>query len=125
MCEVKITNTMIAMIFSATMMLFAFADSRIPRTSKIVSSITIMNAGQLNPKCQPGAYSALPCRSASPDGKYAGEIQRKSGCTPNQSSRFTMCAENPTLTAMFETAYSRIKSQPIIHAISSPIVAYV
>ncbi len=116
---------MIAMIFSATITVFASADSRIPRTSSTVSSITMMNAGQLNPKCQPGAYRVLPCRSESPEGRYAGVIQRKSGCTPNQSSRFTTCAENPTLTAMFETAYSRIKSQPMIQAISSPIVAYV
>ena len=36
-----------------------------------------------------------------------------------------MCAENPTQTAMLLTAYSRIKSQPMIHAINSPIVAYV
>ena len=107
------------------MMLFAFADSRIPRTRITVSSITIMNAGQLNPKCQPGSYSVFPCKSASPDGKYAGVIHRNSGCTLNQFSRFTTCAVNPTLFAMFVTAYSRIKSQPIIHAINSPIVAYV
>ena len=34
-----------------------------------------------------------------------------------------MCAAKPTLTAILLTAYSSIKSQPIIHAISSPIVA--
>ena len=30
----------------------------------------------------------------------------------------------PTLTLMFEKAYSRIKSHPMIHAINSPSVAY-
>ena len=34
-----------------------------------------------------------------------------------------MYAENPTATAMFETAYSRIRSHPMIHATNSPIVA--
>src|SRR3984957_7400266 len=123
MRDAKITKTMMAVIFSATITVFTFADSRIPRTSSTVNNITMINAGQLNPKCQPGAYKAFPCRSESPEGRYAGVIQRKSGCTPNQSSKFTTCAENPTLTAIFETAYSRIKSQPMIQAISSPIVA--
>ncbi len=54
------------MIFSSTITLFVSADSRIPRTSTTVSSITMMNAGQLNPKCQPGAYSTFPCKSVSP-----------------------------------------------------------
>ena len=31
----------------------------------------------------------------------------------------------PTATAATETAYSRIRSQPMIQAISSPMVAYV
>ncbi len=48
------TNTRIATIFSSTMILFVSADSLIPRTRITVSSITIMNAGQLNPKCHPG-----------------------------------------------------------------------
>ncbi len=37
-CEAKITKTMIAVIFKATITLLAFADSRMPRTSKISSS---------------------------------------------------------------------------------------
>ena len=55
--------------------------------------------------------------------RYAGEIHRRSGCTPNQSSRLTMCWEKPTLTAMLLTAYSRMRSQPMIQAMSSPMVA--
>ena len=49
-----ITNARIATIFSSTMALFASADSRIPRTSTTVISITIRNAGMLKPKCHPG-----------------------------------------------------------------------
>src|SRR5437660_154232 len=37
----------------------------------------------------------------------------------------TRWAAKPTLTAMLLTAYSRIRSHPMIHAISSPMVAYV
>jgi hypothetical protein len=39
------------------------------------------------------------------------------------SSRSLKYAENPTATAMFETAYSRIKSHPITQAKISPRVA--
>ena len=39
------------------------------------------------------------------------------------SSRSLKYAENPTATAMFETAYSRIRSQPMIQAKISPRVA--
>ena len=66
------------------MTLLVSADSRMPRTSTTVSSMTIRNAGMLKPKCQPGAYSMLPCRSVRPPGRYAGEIQRSAGCQPNQ-----------------------------------------
>jgi hypothetical protein len=49
------TNSRMATIFRSTITLFVSADSRIPRTRTTVSSMTIMNAGQLNPKCHPGA----------------------------------------------------------------------
>ena len=82
------------------------------------------NAGMLKPKCQPGCVEIiLPARSCMPVGRYAGEIHCRDGCRPNQSSRSTRCAEKPTLTAMLLNAYSRIRSQPMIHATSSPIVA--
>src|SRR5216684_1536412 len=48
------TNTRIAMIFISTITLLVSADSRMPRTRMTVRSITMMNAGQLKPKCQPG-----------------------------------------------------------------------
>ena len=45
----------IARIFSRTITLFVSADSLIPLTRITVSSITMTNAGQLKPKCQPGS----------------------------------------------------------------------
>src|SRR5665213_1282528 len=77
-----------------------------------------MKAGRLKPKCQPGVYRVLPYKSCRPPGRYAGEIQRSAGWMPIQSIRSTICAANPTLTAMLEKAYSRVKSPPMIHAIS-------
>src|SRR3954470_17038943 len=60
-----ITKAKMAPIFRITIALFAFADSLMPRTSRTVNSITITNAGQLNPKCQPlpGVYAGLDHRS--------------------------------------------------------------
>src|SRR5438270_12043200 len=84
-------NARMAAIFSNTMMLLVSADSRIPRTSTTVKIMTIRNAGQLNPKCQPSLNNGLPCRSDNPLGKYAGEIHLSGGCQPNQSIRFTSC----------------------------------
>ncbi len=110
-------------IFRITITLLASADSRMPRTRTTVNSITMRNAGMLKPKCQPGAYSTSPFRSLKPDGRYAGEIQRRDGCHPNQSNPSTRWAAKPTLTAMLLTAYSRIRSQPMIQAINSPMVA--
>jgi len=44
--------------------------------------------------------------------------------TPNRlSSSSLKYWPQPTATAATETEYSRIRSQPMIHAISSPIVA--
>ena len=40
------------------------------------------------------------------------------------SSRSLKYWPQPTATAATEIPYSRIRSQPMIHAISSPIVAY-
>ena len=42
---------------------------------------------------------------------------------PSQSSRSTMWAAKPTETLMLEKAYSRMRSQPMIQAMSSPMVA--
>ena len=47
------TNTRMATIFRNTMMLLVRADSLMPRTRITVSSMTMMKAGQLKPKCQP------------------------------------------------------------------------
>src|SRR5215468_9255259 len=53
--DAKVMKARMATILISTMMLLVLADSRMPRTRITVSSITMMNAGQLKPKCQPGA----------------------------------------------------------------------
>src|SRR5579859_2838461 len=106
-------NTMMASSLIPTMMLFAAADSRIPRTSRMVINITIRNP------------STLKCHAQPTIGSYAGDANDGGRCSPNVSSKLFTYAEKPTATAMLETAYSRIRSQPIIQAINSPIVAYV
>src|SRR5579859_2679965 len=52
--DAKVTKARIAMILISTMMLLVSADSRMPRTRITVSNITMMKAGQLKPKLQPG-----------------------------------------------------------------------
>ncbi len=52
-----------------------------------------------------------------------GDVSHTGRCTPKVPSRLLMYAEKPTPTAMLETAYSRMRSQPMIHATSSPSVA--
>ena len=56
-------------------------------------------------------------------GEIGGGDPLALGCRPNQSSRSTTWAAKPTLTLMLEPAYSRIRSQPMIQATSSPSVA--
>src|SRR5579864_3172390 len=106
-------KTTIATSLIPTMILLAPADSRIPRTSRTVSSMTIKNP------------STLKCHAHPTIGSYAGEAKDGGMCSPKVSRKLFTYAEKPTATAMFDTAYSRIKSQPIIHAMNSPIVAYV
>src|SRR5579862_7134306 len=106
-------NTTIASSLIPTIKLLAPADSRIPTTSSTVRNITITNPMMLK------------CAAHPVSGEYAGVLSQSGMCNPKESSKLLMYAENPTATAMFDTAYSRIKSQPIIHATSSPIVAYV
>jgi hypothetical protein len=51
-------------------------------------------------------------------------IDSGSAMPNSESSRSLKYCPQPTETPATETAYSRIRSQPMIHATSSPIVAY-
>src|SRR5258708_37161639 len=78
----KPTNTTMATILSSTITLFVSADSRIPRTNTTVSSMTIRNAGQLNPKCQPGGYNSLPEKISEAAGQIGGGKPARGGVNP-------------------------------------------
>ncbi len=95
-----------------TMVVFTFALSLTPRTSIQVTPSVISSAGTLNhPACPPGAGKGG-------NANWGGKWKPKT-----LSSRSWRYAENPTATDMFETAYSRIRSQPMIQAKISPSVA--
>ena len=91
-----------------TMIVFVRADSRTPiiRTPETASTRNI--AGRLNwPPSSPG-----------------GLASDFGSATPNsESSSSFRYAPQPIATPAIETPYSRIRSQPMIHAASSPSVA--
>jgi hypothetical protein len=94
-------------ILRTTMIMFARLLSRVPRISRKVIAMTMMTAGRLNTP------------------PSSGEVEIASGIrTPNAESRKALTLPpQPTATAATETPYSRIRSQPMMKATSSPIVA--
>src|SRR3954471_13908203 len=91
-----------------TMTRLAPALSRTPRTSRNVIATTMNTAGRLN----------------TPPSEGDVEIAVGSS-TPNAALRKALTLPpQPTATAATDTPYSRIRSQPMIHATSSPMVAY-
>src|SRR5689334_24177598 len=105
-------NVRMAPIFTITITLLASADSRTPRTSSSVRTKTIKKPGILKyaPVHFPAAHTGL--------AHWSGRF------TPKAASCALAYPLNPTATATFETTYSRIRSQPMIHAKISPSVAY-
>ena len=90
-----------------TMTEFARALSRTPMQSTAVTARTMKTAGRLN----------LPPSPGGPASDSGSEMPK------SESSRSLKYWPQPTATAATDTAYSRIRSQPMIHATSSPIVA--
>ena len=101
-----------AMIFTVTMQLLVPALSRMPRTRITVSIITTRNPTKL--KKEPVSRS---------ESSKTGLLTLAGSRRPNPLSKLSIYAEKPTATAMLLTAYSRIRSQPMIQATSSPSVA--
>src|SRR5579871_2234683 len=101
-----------AAILIITMTVLVSALSFTPRTKTQVTARVINKAGTLKtPAGPPGAGNI---GNAIDTGKWK----------PNKlSDRSCKYAENPTATDMFETAYSSIKSQPMIQAMISPRIA--
>ena len=94
-----------------TLLVSALSGRRAPECQ--VSSITIRNAGRLNqaPVNWPPAIIGL--------GELRGQMEAEDAVEQVVADR----REKPTATAMLETAYSRIRSQPMIQAKISPSVA--
>src|SRR5690242_15845053 len=93
---------------SPTMTRLAPALSRTPRTSSSVIASTMNTAGRL--KTPPSDGDLLIA---------SGMLQ------PNAESRNALTLPpQPTATPATDTPYSRIRSQPMIQATSSPMVAY-
>src|SRR5208282_2630629 len=104
-------NSAMAPILMATIVLLARADSRTPRTSSQLKIITTRKAGTL--KYEPVHLPAA----------YTGELHRSGSTRPNCASCALRYPEKLTQTATLLTAYSRMRSHPMIHAKISPSVA--
>ena len=91
----------------ATMIVFARAVSRTPIISTAVTASTRNAAGRFTTPPSPGGL-AIDSGSERPN---------------SESSSSLKYWPQPTATAAIETPYSRIRSQPMIQAASSPSVA--
>jgi hypothetical protein len=127
--------------FRITITVLAHALSRMPITRIQVISITIATAGRLkitgkpsicgavchaSAACRIDAEMSAPpaCTAANPCDAVRGSVVSHAGMwMPKPSSSVTKYADQLTATAMFPTAYSMIRSHPMIHATSSPSVA--
>src|SRR5579863_1460179 len=103
------TNTTIAPICSHTIALFVEDDSLIPIASRIEMTTTIANArtSMLEPPDERCAVRA-----------HSGSVM------PNPPSTFCAYEDHDDATGAALIPYSRIRSQPMIHATISPSVAY-
>ena len=102
----------IAAILITTIALLARALSRTPRTSIQVSTMISRNAGRLNHRARGLAFDEHGIRERSRQVEAEDVVEQ-----------VVEIGRKPTATAMFETAYSRIRSQPMIQAKISPMVA--
>src|SRR5262249_5312589 len=111
-----ITSRMIATLTN-TMTLLTVADSFTPRTSSHVTAAVTSTAGRLKTAvavCPSGNAITVPGAALIAAGRWI----------PKSASRLTTLPDQPTATVAAPSAYSRIRSQPMTQAISSPSVAY-
>src|ERR1700682_2100584 len=95
---------------------FTLADSLTPMTIRTVTAIVMSTAGRLMiaSGLHPGALINVHGAAASDAGML----------TPTKSWRNAVkWPDQPTATVAAPSAYSRIRSQPMIHAMNSPSVA--
>ena len=122
------TNRPSTSSFTTTMMLLARALSRTPRSNSHVIPMTIANAGifrRIGTPAIRGAVCISPCTAGSVlivTARYPCVAQPGKE-TPNADRNDVKYPDHATATATFPTAYSRIRSQPMIQAMISPSVA--
>src|SRR5262249_4283002 len=111
------TNTRMMVTLRTTIIMFKRADSRMPAIQMTEVSTTMNTAGKLtNPYAnEPSAKVTI---SNGEDANRAGKEM------PSNFKIWTKVADQLTDTVAADTAYSSTKSQPMIHARYSPIVAY-
>src|SRR5690242_9545857 len=101
-------NTRMTVTFRTTMMLLTLADSRIPRIRINDTTTTIATPGRL---MRPAPWN--------------GDVATLRGnVTPSVSSSAINVCDQLIATVAAPTAYSRMRSHPMIHAHSSPKLAY-
>src|SRR5262249_5642421 len=101
--------------FVITMRLLTNADSWVPRIRSAVSKRRMTIAGMFMMPATPVAGSVA----------SHGECDHSYGtCMPKYSSTLLKYSLHAIATVAAPTAYSSTRSQPMIHATSSPIVAY-
>jgi hypothetical protein len=106
---------MIATLMTTTAAL-TVADSLTPRTSNAVTATVTSTAGKLKI-----AVTDEPSASAT---TVPGAALIAAGSEiPKSRKRLATLPDHPTATVAAPSAYSRIKSQPMIHAMNSPSVA--
>jgi hypothetical protein len=99
--------------FVITMRLFTHADSCVPRMSSRERSSRIPTAGRFMMPCTPSGEV------------WKGEWYHWYGkWIPTYSSTFSKYSLHAMATVAAPTAYSRMRSQPMIQATNSPIVTY-
>ena len=103
--------------FTATMTVLTRANSRMPTTSNavIITMISIARTFRMAP-----VDDHARCAASNENGD---DTNRAGMMRPKSLAKLTTYPDQPMETAIAPTAYSRIRSQPMIQAISSPSVA--
>src|SRR5207237_6324321 len=120
--KVKTTNSLIA-----TMMLLKTADSLMPMTRRKVMIATIIMAGTLRVApvlTQPSVNSRHTFIPASGGATwlYGAEVKAAGMEMPQSFRNWVTYPDQPTATVEAAKRYSRMRSQPMIQATSSPMV---
>ena len=78
---------------------------------------------RLSPACAQSGHRVVHVGRGAPGGRRV-DVSDAGSAMPKSLSRLTKYPDQPTPTVAAPTAYSSTRSQPMIQATSSPIVAY-